>query len=241
MPSVPSRVPRLGNPAIADDMKHFEAVIFDLDGTLLDTERVAQEAFITTCEELAVAPRMDLLLRCVGAADPIARAVIREGYGPTLDVETFFAAWSRNFTAASQVTPALLKEGALVLLDAVAQLGLPMAVATSSRTAHAVAKLEQAGLLQRFRTVIGADQVQRPKPDPEIYLKAAGCLGADPKACLALEDSEYGVRAAHAAGMTVIQVPDMTQPTADLRALGHIVLASLKDVAGYPFVRENHG
>jgi HAD superfamily hydrolase (TIGR01509 family) len=222
-------------------MKHFEAVIFDLDGTLLDTERVAQVAFITTCEELAVMPRMDLLLRCVGAAEPIARAVIREGYGPTLDVETFFAAWSRNFTAASRVTPAPLKEGALVLLDAVAQLGLPMAVATSSRTAHAVAKLEQAGLLQRFRTVIGADQVQRPKPDPEIYLKAAGCLGADPKACLALEDSEYGVRAAHAAGMTVIQVPDMTQPTADLRALGHIVLASLKDVAGYPFVRENHG
>ncbi len=216
-------------------MKHFEAVIFDLDGTLLDTERVAQDAFIATCEALGVTPRMDLLLRCVGAADPIARAVIREGYGPTLDVDPFFAAWNRHFAAVDAVTPAPLKQGALALLNAVGQLGLPMAVATSSRTAHAVDKLGRAGLLGRFRTVIGADQVQRPKPDPEIYLTAAERLGADPRACLALEDSEYGVRAAHAAGMTVIQVPDMTQPSADLRALGHIVLTSLNDVADYPF------
>ncbi len=206
-----------------------------MDGTLLDTERVAQEAFIGACAEFAIAPRMDLLLRCVGAAEPIARRIIQEGYGPALDGGAFFAAWSRHFTELGHETPAPLKEGALMLLDTVAQLGLPMAVATSSNTAHAQEKLRRAGLLQRFRTVIGADQVQKPKPDPEVYLKAAAYLGVDPRDCLALEDSEYGVRAAHAAGMTVIQVPDMTQPTADLRALGHIVLASLKEVAGYPF------
>ena len=211
-----------------------------MDGTLLDTERVAQQAFITTCSELAVTPRMDLLMRCVGAAEPIARGVIRDGYGPTLDVDAFFAAWSRNFTAVSAVTPAPLKAGVVALLGAVEELGLPMAVATSSRTAHAVEKLGRAGLLARFRAVIGADLVQRPKPDPEVYLKAAAELGVNPRACLALEDSEYGVRAAHAAGMTVIQVPDMTQPTADLRALGHIVLRSLEEVAGYPF-GANHG
>ncbi|HEY4342380.1 MAG TPA: HAD family phosphatase [Steroidobacteraceae bacterium] len=223
-------------------MKHFDAVIFDMDGTLLDTERVAQEAFFTTCEELGVSPRTDLLLRCVGAAEPIARRVIREGYGPTLDSDAFFAAWSGHFTRLSKDTPAPVKEGAVALLDTVAQLGLPMAIATSSGTAHALEKLRRAGLLERFKAVIGADQVSRPKPDPEVYLAAAAQLGVDPQACLAIEDSEYGVRAAHAAGMTVIQVPDMTQPTADLRALGHIVLDSLKEVAGYPFPTEDlHG
>lgn len=181
---------------------------------------------------------MDLLLRCVGAAEPIARRVIEEGYGAELDAGAFFAAWSRHFTELGRVTPAPLKEGALTLLDTVAQLGLPMAVATSSYTAHAQDKLRRAGLLRRFKAVVGADQVQKPKPDPEVYLKAAATLGVDPRDCLALEDSEYGVRAAHAAGMTVVQVPDMTQPTADLRALGHIVLASLKEVAGYPFTVE---
>jgi HAD superfamily hydrolase (TIGR01509 family) len=225
-------------------MKHFDAVIFDLDGTLLDTERVAQEAFFSACAELQVAPRREVLMRCVGAAEPMARQVLREGFGPGLDCERFFALWSRNFNALSQRTPTPLKEGAIALLDVVAQLGLPMAIATSSATSHAVEKLRQAGVLERFRTVVGADQVQRPKPDPEVYLKAAGILGVDPRGCLALEDSEYGVRAAHAAGMTVIQVPDMTEPTADLRALGHIVLTSLKEVAGYPFAKEqetDHG
>ncbi len=223
-------------------MKHFEAVIFDMDGTLLDTERVAQRAFFSACAEFSITPRTDLLLQCVGAAEPIARSIIQEGYGPQLDCAAFFVAWSRHFTELGRYTPAPLKEGALSLLDTVAQLGLPMAIATSSRTEHAVEKLRRAGLLERFRTVIGADQVQKPKPDPEVYLKAAEYLGVDPRACLALEDSEYGVRAAHAAGMTVIQVPDMTQPTADLRALGHIVLASLKEVAGYPFQAEDiHG
>ena len=213
-----------------------------MDGTLLDTERVAQQAFFAACAELDIAPRMDLLLRCVGAAEPIARNVIREGYGATVDCDALFLSWNRHFTQLSRVTPAPLKEGAVALLDAVAQLGLPMAIATSSGTGHANEKLRQAGLLQRFGAVIGADQVQRPKPDPEVYLKAAGQLGVDPRACLAVEDSEYGVRAAHAAGMTVIQVPDMTPPTADLRALGHIVLASLKEVAGYPCAAEDtHG
>ena len=213
-----------------------------MDGTLLDTERVAQEAFVAACDQLGVTPRMDLLLRCVGAAEPIARDVIQDGYGPELDCDAFFRAWSHHFAQLSLVTPAPLKEGALALLDAVAELGLPMAIATSSRTEHALAKLRQAGLLPRFRAVIGADQVSFPKPDPQIYLKAAEALGVEARACLALEDSEYGVRAAHAAGMTVIQIPDMTQPTADLRALGHIVLASLKEVAGYPFHTETiHG
>ncbi len=119
-------------------MKHFDAVIFDLDGTLLDTERVAQEAFLITCDELAVTRRLDLLQRCVGAADSMARAVIQDGYGPELDGAAFFAAWSRNFNAANRTTPVALKEGALALLDAVAQLGLPMAIATSSATPHAL-------------------------------------------------------------------------------------------------------
>jgi HAD superfamily hydrolase (TIGR01509 family) len=213
-----------------------------MDGTLLDTERVAQESFVSACRELGCPTRMDLLLRCVGAAEPITRQVLREGYGPAVDTEALYEIWNRHFSQLSQATPAPVKAGAVALLDAVGQLGLPMAVATSSRTEHAREKLRQAGLLERFRIVIGADQVRRPKPDPEVYLKAAEYLGVAPRACLALEDSEYGVRAALAAGMTVVQVPDMIQPTADLRALGHIVLESLREVAGYPFATdETHG
>jgi beta-phosphoglucomutase-like phosphatase (HAD superfamily) len=93
--------------------------------------------------------------------------------------------------------------------------------------------LRKSGVLDRFQAVIGSDQVRNGKPEPDIYLKAAGLLNARPERCLALEDSENGVRAAVGAGMTVVQIPDLVQPSAELLALGHIVLDSLREVAAH--------
>jgi beta-phosphoglucomutase-like phosphatase (HAD superfamily) len=90
-------------------------------------------------------------------------------------------------------------------------------------------------LLDYFEIVIGGDQVERGKPDPDIYLKAASALSAAPSKCLALEDSTNGVKAAVAAGMTVVQIPDLVQPNEELLQLGHIVLSSLADVPKYNF------
>jgi beta-phosphoglucomutase-like phosphatase (HAD superfamily) len=83
---------------------------------------------------------------------------------------------------------------------------------------------------------VGGDQVEYSKPHPAIYLKAAATLGAMPEKCLALEDSDNGVKSALSAGMTVIQVPDLVQPSSNLRELGHIILGSLRDVANHAFV-----
>jgi beta-phosphoglucomutase-like phosphatase (HAD superfamily) len=77
--------------------------------------------------------------------------------------------------------------------------------------------------------------VTNSKPDPEIYLAATQKLGCNPTSCLAFEDSENGVRAALGAGLRVIQVPDLVAPSANVRALGHTILASLRDVPGYNF------
>jgi putative acetyltransferase len=117
----------------------------------------------------------------------------------------------------------------------VAVLGLPAAVATSASTTRARRNLEAAGLLERFATVAGADQVSRGKPHPDVYLHAAQLLKVDPSECLALEDSDNGVRAAVAAGMCVVQIPDLIPPSPELLKLGHIVLPGLADVASYPF------
>ncbi|MEO1650531.1 MAG: HAD-IA family hydrolase, partial [Pseudomonadota bacterium] len=94
-------------------------------------------------------------------------------------------------------------------------------------TARAREKLKKAELLEAFQHVVGGDQVERSKPDPDIYLEAARRLSANPAASVALEDSENGVRAAHAAGMTVIQVPDLIQPSDSLRMLGHTIAADV--------------
>ena len=107
---------------------------------------------------------------------------------------------------------------------------IPRAVATSTRRERARAKLEQTALLARFRDIVGGDEVARGKPEPDIYVEAARRLGVPAVECIALEDSEPGVRAALAAGMTPIMVPDMHVPPEDLIALDLLVLPSLHAV-----------
>lgn len=217
-------------------MKHFAAVIFDLDGLLLDTERVALMAFDAACRQLDIALPREVFVRCLGVNRQTSRGILEEGLRGRVSLDVFTAAWDQAYTAHVAREPILVKPGALQLLEHLAALGLPAAVATSTSTATARRKLEAAGLAHRFAVVAGADQVTRSKPHPDIYLHAAQLLQVEPAACLALEDSENGVRAAVASGMCVVQIPDLVPPSAELLSLGHIVLPGLGDVASYPFV-----
>ena len=143
----------------------------------------------------------------------------------------FTAAWDQACTAHVVREPILVKSGAVELLEPVAAVGLPAAVARRTSLASARHELDAAGITHRFAAVAGADPVRYSKPHPAIYLRAARLLP-----CLALEDSENGVRAAVASGMCVVQIPDLVAPSAELLSLGHIVLPGLADVASYPFV-----
>lgn len=218
-------------------MKQFAAVIFDMDGLLLDTERVALLAFHEACRQLDIALPEEVFLRCLGVNRLTSRGIVEEALRGLASLEVFNAAWDQAYTAHVSREPIQVKSGAVELLAHVAAQGVPAAVATSTRTATARRKLEAAGLLGRFAAVAGADQVGRSKPHPDIYLHTAQLLQVDPAECLALEDSDNGVRAAVASGMCVVQIPDLIPPSAELLALGHIVLPGLAAVASYPFVR----
>ena len=111
-----------------------------------------------------------------------------------------------------------MKPGAVELLDFLAARGLPAAVATSSRRVTAEHHLDRAGLLGRFEAVTTIDDVVRAKPHPDIYLEAARRLGIPPMHCIAFEDSNIGLTAAHAAGTMAIMVPDILPPLAEVRA-----------------------
>jgi len=116
------------------------------------------------------------------------------------------------------------------LFDTLEALGIPRGVATSTRRSRALPKLEAVGLLARVDQVVAGDEVSRGKPAPDIYLEAAARLGTAPGDCLALEDSNAGVRAGHTAGMHVVMVPDLLAPDDDVLSAGIPVAESLLDI-----------
>lgn len=206
-----------------------------MDGLLLDSERIARHTFEQTCHQFGIGDRTALFQQLIGITWEAASKRLATNLSDVVDPTAFRKVWDQAYQARTGNSPIPVKDGAIALLEHTEQLGLPCGVATSTQTESARSKLDRAGILKYFSIVIGGDQVRKSKPDPEIYLTAAAALQCEPKGCLALEDSVNGVYAAWAAGMTVVQIPDLVAPDENLRALGHIILGSLHDVLQYPF------
>lgn len=186
----------------------YDAVIFDLDGTLIDSETITQAAGIEAFARLGIAVEPAFLHGLVGIDDRTGAQLIRARF-PDLDTTAFDREWTQAVRR-RQAGGVPLKSGAKEVLAAII---LPKAIATSSTRLQADRKLALTGLGPHFAHVVTFDDVAAPKPAPDPYLLAARLLGADPARCLAFEDSETGARSAHAAGMTVVQVPDILPAT----------------------------
>ena len=194
------------------------AVLFDMDGLMLDTEPLAMRAWHETAGALGVAFDAELSRRLVGHNFAGCRALIRAHYPQEYPVDALLARWHETYDAIVAREGIAVKAGVHELLDWLDAVELPRAIATSTRRARAAAKLTEAGLLARFDALVGGDEVAHGKPAPDIYLEAARRLAVEPAHCVVLEDSEPGARAGLAAGMTVIMVPDLVEPCTDLAA-----------------------
>jgi HAD superfamily hydrolase (TIGR01509 family) len=193
-----------------------DAVVFDMDGLLLDTEMLARQANLLAGQELGLGLTEEFCALLIGVPLDGNRRLLLEHYGQSTPVDAFFAAAGRHFKSLVDCGALAVKPGVAELLDQLEQAGLPCAVATSSAKEKARHHLELAGISQRFQAIITRDDVARGKPHPDLFLGAAQALGTPPERCLALEDSYNGVRAAHAAGMPVIMVPDLLPATAEM-------------------------
>lgn len=188
----------------------YDAIFFDLDGTLIDSERLAIQAGQHAFGTLGHHDTQDLLHSLIGIDLPTASVMIRAAY-PGIDLEELNTHWSASFdTAMQQNVP--LKTGAHALVHDLASRHR-LALVTSSGREHALDKLERSGLLHAFRAVITREDVSATKPAPAPYLLAASLLDASPDRCLVFEDSEAGAEAGHRAGMRVVQVPDVIPAT----------------------------
>lgn len=206
------------------------AVVFDMDGLLLDSERICMAIFADVCVQHGFAFDRAIYGRCIGTNREGTRRVFLDGYGPEFPFEAIEHDWMRRYEARVREQPVPVKTGALAVLEWLRERSVDIALATSTQGPLAARKLELAGLDGYFEIRVTGDQVSRGKPDPEPYLEALRRLGQAAEGCWALEDSDNGVRAAYRAGMTVVQVPDLIEPSAEVRALGHPVVDSLVDV-----------
>ncbi len=152
-------------------------------------------------------------------------------YGAGFDFDAFWGKTTQRF-AAQVETQLRLKAGVVELLTLLDELALPRAIATSSHHEHARHHLGAFDLTHRFHAVIAHGDYARGKPHPEPFLTAAERLGVAPAHCLALEDSWHGVRAASAAGMMTIMVPDLMHATPEMEALCVHIAADLHEVRG---------
>lgn len=215
----------------------FDAAIFDMDGTLLDTEAVFRDIVFEVCTELGFEMTDDVHRSMVGSSHETTNRLLVEAYGVAFPYAMFDEKCRVTMRERSHAGVPV-KSGAVEFITELRTRGIPTAVATSSRNPHAAHHLSAAGLLDLFETVVTRDDVVNPKPHPEPYLTAARRLGVDPTRCLALEDSHSGVRAAHAAGMQTVMVPDLVGPDDDIHALGISIMESLVHVHLAAFDRD---
>ena len=203
------------------------AVIFDMDGLLLDSERVYMRAFEATCAALGVSVSRADYRRLVGRSGPDGRAALEEVLDGAATLADFDAVWDGQIAGVFD-RPVPLRPGAFELTTHLLAAGTPVAVATSTSRAGAIRRLTLAGLPALAEgPLVGGDEIARRKPAPDIYLAAARLLGIGPDLCAAFEDSTTGVRAALAAGCVTTQVPDLQPVTDETRALGHAIAPDL--------------
>ncbi|RJP24245.1 MAG: HAD family phosphatase [Candidatus Abyssobacteria bacterium SURF_5] len=206
-----------------------DAVIFDLDGLILDTERIAKRFWLMAFKEFGVVLTDEQYLGIVGRNVRDSNMVLRNLLGDDFPVEECRARMRETYYEDIARNGLPVKPGVHELVDFLKMKSLRYAVATSTARDITMRKLELTNLVSSFETVVAGDEVSHGKPHPEIFLKAAALLDAQPRAVVVLEDSFSGIRAAKAAGMIPIMVPDLAQPTEEIQSLAYAVVSTLSE------------
>jgi HAD superfamily hydrolase (TIGR01509 family) len=208
---------------------NIDAVIFDLDGTILDSERPIRDAVVEVVAALGFEMPDAFYATLIGVPGPECDLMVREYFGAGFPFDTYIE-HSDARIAEALAGGIALKAGVREILTHLQGRATPLAIATSSSRRYVDRQLHANELMPFFHTVATRDDVQRGKPHPDLFLKAAADLGIAPERCLALEDSHNGVRSAHAAGCVPIMVPDLLEVTDEMRALCHAIAPDLHEV-----------
>ncbi len=183
-----------------------KAVLWDFDGTLVDSEPTHNRALLDTLAEWDIRPSKDLQERVIGTSIEATHAALAEAYANLPDVDTFVRAKMSAYLA--RIGELRLRSGVAAVEAFLRQRGVSSAIVTNSDRAILGACLSAVGKAEPGLITVSRNDVRNGKPDPEPYLRAAYLLGLSPGECIVVEDSPVGAAAGIAAGMTVVAWPD---------------------------------
>ena len=210
-------------------MKRAKAVIFDMDGLMLDTQRMATIAWKQAVSTFGFQLTDEIVLKLLGRNNVDANEIMRNEFGPEFPFEDCRKLARETYSNDMTNTGIPVKAGLLPLLDYLEKKSMRIAVATSTAREFTVQRLERTHLIGRFPVIVTGDEVTRGKPFPDIFLSASDLLKIPPKNCVVLEDSFSGIQAAFSARMIPIMVPDLFEPTDEIRSLAYAVVPSLHE------------
>ena len=209
------------------------AVIFDMDGVLFDTERLCEKSWLVVAEKHGLPGMEEIFPKCIGLNANDSRRIVMNAYGEEFDYPGFREEASVWFWDYIEKNGLPVMEGVLEILEWLKKNNWKVGLASSTRRSSVLNHLEQAGIRDYFSVIISGDMVEHSKPQPDIYLLACRELGTEPEQAYAIEDSPNGIRSAHRAGMIPLMVPDMIAPDEEMRELSRRIFKNLAEVLEY--------
>ena len=210
-----------------------QAIIFDMDGLMLDSQRIATETWKKAVTSFGYCLTDEINLSLIGRTMPDTNEILQSAFGSDFPVNEVRLLAEKAFSDLTKDSGIPVKKGLRELLDFLEQRHLKTAVATSTARYYCLHNLQRSDLADRFKVIVCGDEVARGKPAPDLFLRASELLDVVPESCVVLEDSYAGVRAAYNAKMIPIMVPDLKEADDEMRALAHAVVSDLdaaKDV-----------
>ncbi len=207
-----------------------KAIVFDMDGVLFDTENLCKITWDRIAKEQGIEDMNEMFLQCVGRNANDTSIMMQEHYGLEFDYDTFRKKASEQFRNYIEENGVPVKIGVKELLSFLDEQGYRIGLASSTGRESVLHHLTETGILKYFATIVTGDMVEHSKPNPDIFLLACKELQVNPEEAFAIEDSPNGIRAAHAAGMKPIMVPDLIEPDAEMEELSYRICKDLLEV-----------
>lgn len=211
----------------------YNAVIFDMDGVIFDSEKKVVECWQEIAAKYRIKDIETACRECLGLNREATKTIFLERYGKDFPYDAYKNEMSALFHERYKDGRLPMKPGVEELLQYLKEQKKGIALASSTRSDIVTRELSDAGILSYFDVVIGGDVVKRSKPEPDIFLRACEELRTEPGDAYGIEDSYNGIRALSAAGIRAIMVPDMVQASEEMKELSEIVLPNLWSVQDY--------